>query len=232
VVYSATGAGCPPDGGNVAALTAAICTHVAEHGSLSNEMLPLLAGEGYMKTQPWQNMVDSMPVLEGASQKYLAPSNGTASRKVKVYNDTVRNQHKFCCEGCISEWRQADWRTDTIKAKGKWKKQHAHALQARQQQGLLDVVQMVTTQPGQQPPPPEQEDQQQAPADEHAADMDMHTGGGGGSEFIVSSSAASCPAVACNNDSNSPTPGGFGLGMDLDYSNTASMMSESDLDCF
>lgn len=107
--------------------------------------------------------------------------------------------------------------TDTIKAKGKWKKQHAHALQARQQQGLLDVVQMVTTQPGQQPPPPEQEDQQQAPADEHAADMDMHTGGGGGSEFIVSSSAASCPAVACNNDSNSPTPGGFGLGMDLDY---------------
>ena len=83
-------------------------------------MLPLLVGEGYMKTgQPWQNMVDSMPVLEGASQKYLAPSNGTASRKVKVYNDTVRNQHKFCCEGCISEWRQADWRTDTIKAKGK-----------------------------------------------------------------------------------------------------------------
>jgi hypothetical protein len=218
-------------GGNVAALTAAICTHVAEHGSLSNEMLPLLVGEGYMKTgQPWQNMVDSMPVLEGASQKYLAPSNGTASRKVKVYNDTVRNQHKFCCEGCISEWRQADCRADTIKAKGKWKKQHAHALQARQQQGLLDVVQMVTTQPGQQPPPPEQEDQQQAPADEHAADMDMHTGGGGGSEFIVSSSAASCPAVACNNDSNSPTPGGFGLGMDLDYSNTASMMSESDLD--
>ena len=89
---------------------------------------------------------------------------------------------------------------------------------------------MVTTQPGQQPPPPEQENQQ-APADEHAAGMDIHTGGGGGSEFIVSSSAASCPAIACNNDSNSPTPGGFGLGMDLDYSNTEPMMSESDLDC-